>query len=141
MVNKFRKENTPNMYREKCATECGIFGFNNYISVLSGNNQPLLVGDIFFKIDKRSIIILWKGVKCFCWGVQNEFKTIPADFGTPPVEFHTLFGHIFFIEIQYFVFPILNIRSISFARFFNRPCLPNVLKYIFPHVHMYMVRL
>jgi UDPglucose 6-dehydrogenase len=27
---------------------------------------PLLVGDIFSKIDERSIIFLWKGVKCFC---------------------------------------------------------------------------
>ena len=44
---------------------------------------PLLVGDIFFKIDERSMILLWKGVKCFCCDVSKRFRTLPADFGHP----------------------------------------------------------
>ena len=56
-------------------------------TVLSGNNPPLLVGHIFFKIDDRSIIFLWKGVKCFCWGVPNRFRTLPADSGYPRLIF------------------------------------------------------
>ena len=48
---------------------------------------PLLVDDIFLKIDQRTIIFLWKGVKCFCWGVQNGFRTIPAASGHPRPNF------------------------------------------------------
>ena len=42
---------------------------------------PLLVDDIFFKIDERIIIFLWKGVKCLCGGVRNPSRTIPDGSG------------------------------------------------------------
>ena len=44
---------------------------------------PLLVDDIFLKIDQRTIIFLWKGVKCFCGGVRKPFRTIPDGSGHP----------------------------------------------------------
>ena len=87
---------------------------------------PLLVGDIFFKIDERSMILLWKGVKCFCCDVPKRFRTLPADFGHPrPIfnffviskkalfrwytfglrisifescEFYHYFGHVFYLQ-------------------------------------------
>ena len=43
----------------------------------------LLVGDIFFKIDERSMILLWKGVKCFCCDAPKRFRILPTDFGHP----------------------------------------------------------
>ena len=42
---------------------------------------PPLVDDIFFKIDERIIIFLWKGVKCFSGGVRKPFRTVPAGSG------------------------------------------------------------
>ena len=43
--------------------------------------DPLLVDDIFFKIDERTIIFLWKGVKCFCGGVRKPSRTVPDGSG------------------------------------------------------------
>ena len=40
-----------------------------------------MVDDIFLKIDKRTIIFLWKGVKCFSGGVRKPFQTIPDGSG------------------------------------------------------------
>ena len=61
---------------------------------------PLLVGNIFFKIDERSMILLWKGVKCFCSDVPKQFRTLLADFGHPLPIFNffviskkNFFGH------------------------------------------------
>ena len=42
-----------------------------------------MVGDIFFKIDERSMILLCKDVKCFFCDVPKRFRTLPADFGHP----------------------------------------------------------
>eukprot|EP00493_Phyllostaurus_siculus_P025071 UN25415 len=43
--------------------------------------HPLLVDDIFFKIHERTIIFLWKAVKCFCGGVRKPSRTVPAGSG------------------------------------------------------------
>ena len=52
--------------------------------------HPLLVDDIFFKIDERTIIFLWKGVKCFCDGVRKSSRTVPATSGRISIFFQTL---------------------------------------------------
>ena len=49
--------------------------------MLSRNNPPLLVDDIFFKIEERTIVFLWKGVKCFSGDVRKPFRTVPAGIG------------------------------------------------------------
>ena len=43
----------------------------------------LSLANIFFKIDERTKIFLWKGVKYFCSDVQNPSGIVPADFGHP----------------------------------------------------------
>ena len=88
--------------------------------------DPLSLANIFFKIDERTKIFLWKGVKCFCSDVQNPSVTVPDDFGhLRPIfnffviskkalfrwytfalrisifescEFYHYFGHVFYLQ-------------------------------------------
>ena len=65
---------------ETCNLICGE---NEMLPCCSEITAVLSLANIFFKIDQRTKIFLWKGVKCFCSDVQNPSGIVPADFGHP----------------------------------------------------------